>query len=187
MKATTITAEQAIEADERRARRDSHVAQGGSKKRPLKSFMTTAEKKEARQDHAARIHAAVEALEDASGVAAWLEALDLNPQLSAMNAALVALQTPGEIVGSVASWKRGGYSIRKGEHAAGRLTAPGFWPLAYFTAEQARAGDLSMFDPPVPPTATVEAIRAELAALLSEGERARIVLDTVAKRYREGD
>lgn len=178
----TITA--ALEADERRARRDSYREHGGSHKRPLRSFMTAAEKRSLRDDHAARIHLAVEALADAAGFEAWLHALDLNPELSAMNAALVALQTPGEVVASNAGWKRQGYRVRKGEVGAGRITAPGFWPLPYFTAEQANAGDLLLFDPPAPDPAMVERLREALAARLTT-EKARPALDAVAKLYRD--
>lgn len=177
-------AEQALQDDERRAARESYQRTGGSKRRPLKSFLTAKEKRELRDDHAARIHAAVAELAEPGGFDAWLEALELNPHLSPMNAALVALQTPGEIVGTSASWRRQGYKVRKGERAAGRITAPGFWPLAYFTAPQAAAGDLEGFEPTLPPCERVEAFRSELSALLAAGEKPRLALETVAKAVR---
>ena len=179
------TATAILEADERRHARDSHRAGGGSQRRRLRSFMTAAEKRENRDEHAARIRLAVSELEDALGFTAWLEALELNPELSAMNAALVALQTPGEIVASNAGWKRNGYRIRKGERAAGRITAPGFWPLPYFTAEQAGAEELLLFAPQAPASQTVEALGADLGQRLKV-EKPRPALDAVAKRYREG-
>lgn len=167
------------EAQERREARDSYRATGGSKRRPLKSFLTEREKQEAREAHAARIAAAVAELEAAAGFEAWAEAMVLNPHLTPMNAALVALQTPGEIVGTAASWRRQGYRVRKGERAAGRITGRGFWPLAYFTAEQASAGDLLDFEPPLP---EVTGAREELVARLKAGEKSRAALEAVAVR-----
>lgn len=174
-----------LEEAERRERRDSWRNTGGSKRRPLKSFMTKGEKRAARDQHAERIRLAVEELAEPAGFEAWLEALDLNPHLSAMNAALVALQTPGEVVATSAGWRRQGAQVRKGERAAGRITAPGFWPLAYFTAEQAGCLDLLDFEPPAPPLEVVAALREDLAERLRD-EKQRPALDAVAKRYREG-
>lgn len=179
-------AEKALQDDERRHARDSYRENGGSKRRPLKSFMTAAEKRAARDEHAARIHTAVAELADPGGFEAWLEALELNPHLSPMNAALVALQTPGEIVGTSASWRRQGYRVRKGERLAGRITAPGFWPLPYFTAPQASAGDLEGFEPTLPAPERVQALRDTLSALLAAGEKPRIALETVAGQVRGG-
>lgn len=179
-----VAAEKALEDDERRHARDSYRECGGSKRRPLKSFMTAKEKREARDAHAARIHAAVAELVEPRGFEAWLEALELNPHLSPMNAALVALQTPGEIVGTSAYWRRNGYKVRKGERSAGRVTAPGFWPLAYFTAEQAAATDLLEFCPPTVDAGDAERLRERLQLLLAAGERARIALEVVAGERR---
>lgn len=174
-----------IEADERRHARDSYREGGGSARRPLKSFMTAAEKRQARDDHAARIHLAVDELTEPAGFERWTESLTLNPHLSAMNAALVALQTPGGIGGSSAYWHKQGYSIGKGERSAGRITAPGFWPLPYFTAEQARAGDLLEFEPPTMPSWILDAAYSTLRdELAQDGAKARPVLDEVAKGLR---
>lgn len=170
----------AIEQDERRLRRDSYREAGGSKRRPLKSFMTAREKREARDHHAALIHAAVDELREPVGFERWIEARALNPQLTPMNAALVALQSPGEIVGTLAQWKGQGYRVRKGERAAGRITARGFWPLAYFTAEQVNAGDLEGFEPELPDAAEVERQHAELIHRLDSGERPRLALEAIA-------
>lgn len=159
----------AIEADERRAAHDSYRATGESKRRPLGSFMTKAEKREAREAHAARIRAAVDELREAAGFAAWVEALALNPQLTPLNAALVALQSPGEIVATAAQWRRQGYRVTKGARAAGRITGRNFWPTAYFTAEQADAGDLEGFEPDLPPLEHVEAARRVLCQVLDAG------------------
>jgi hypothetical protein len=173
-----------LEADERRAARDSYVRTGGSQRRPLKSFMTAAEKKDARQEHAARIHAAVAELAEPGGFTAWLEALDLNPHLSPMNCALVAYQSPGEIVNSSAGWKRQGYRVRKGERCAGRITAPGFWPLAYFVASQALASDLEGFFPTIPPIERRESLRSALMDALAEGTKPRLALEAIAAEVR---
>lgn len=171
----------AIEADERRVRRDSYRDAGGSKRRPLKSFMTAQEKREARDAHAALIHLAVAELRDPAGFERWIETLELNPQLTAMNGALVALQTPGEIVGTAAQWSKQGYRIRRGERAAGRLTARGFWPLAYFTAEQASAGDLADYEPSMPGPRELAALRRDLLERLDRGDGERVSLEAIAE------
>lgn len=181
MSADTAAITLAIESDERRARRDSYRNAGGSKRRPLKSFMTAKEKREARDAHAALLKLAVDELREPTGFERWLETLELNPSLTPMNAALVALQTPGEIVGTLAQWRRQGYNVRKGEHAAGRITARGFWPLAYFTAEQVNAGDLIGFEPELPDAAEADGLRCELIGRLDAGERSRLALEAVAE------
>lgn len=172
----------AIEADERRVARDSYVDAGGSRRRPLRSFMTAREKREARDAHAALIHLAVAELRDPVGFERWVETLELNPQLTPMNGALVALQTPGEIVGTAAQWSKQGYRITKGERAAGRLTARGFWPLAYFTADQANAGDLADFDPSMPGPRELAELHGELVARLDRGGAERVSLEAVAEK-----
>jgi hypothetical protein len=178
-----VTTAKIIEADERRHARDSYRDHGGSARRPLKSFLTAAEKRQARDDHAARIHLAVDELADPCGFERWAESLTLNPHLSAMNAALVALQTPGEIAGSSAYWHKAGYKVGKGERAAGRITAPGFWPLPYFTAAQASATDLAEFDPPEIPSWILDAAYSTLRERLA-AEKARPALDAVAGTLR---
>jgi hypothetical protein len=103
-----------IATEERRAAQLSYRAAGGSDRRPLKSFLTADEKREARLEHAARLAEAVEhTAADLDGLADWLEALELCPHLSPLNCALVALQCPGEIVDTFAGWKRQGYPSRK--------------------------------------------------------------------------
>lgn len=177
-------AEKAIDDDERRALRDTWRASGGSTRRALGSFQTKADKRARRDAHAATLRLAVENLQEASGFERWAEALGLNPHLSAMNAALVALQTPGEVVDTSAGWHRRGYTVHKGERAAGRITAPGFWPLAYFTAAQARVLALVDVDAPLPPAEVAEGLRAALTASLSDGAKPRPVLDALAERIR---
>ncbi len=169
-----------IEADERRAARDSYRAAGGSKRRPLKSFLTQREKRELREEHAALIRTAVDELREPVGFERWIEALELNPHLTPLNAALVAMQTPGEIVSTCAQWRRQGYRVRKGETAAGRITGKGFWPLTYFTGEQARAGDLDGFEVELPGEELLALLRAELIARLDRGEKGRDALVEVA-------
>lgn len=173
--------EQIMEDDERREARDSYRAAGGSKRRPLKSFMTKAEKRKAREEHAERIHEAIAELREPLGFERWIEALEFNPQLTPLNAALVAMQTPGLIVATAAQWNRQGYKVRKGEAAAGRITGKGFWPCAYFTAEQANAGDLEDFDAELPEPGIIEALRVEFVARLERGEKARDVLPAIAE------
>lgn len=170
----------AIQADERRARRDAYREAGGSKRRPLKSFTTADERRELRLAHAARIRAAVEELREPAGFAAWVEAVALNPQLTPLNAALVALQSPGEIVGTAAQWKRQGGRISKGTRAAGRITGRNFWPTAYFTAAQAGAADLDDFEPDLPPAEHVEAARRVLLQLLDAGVKGAEAVAAIA-------
>jgi hypothetical protein len=177
------TVEQIIEADERRHARDSYRAAGGSQRRPLKSFRTQREKREARLEHAELIRLAVAELREPDGFARWVEALELNPHLTPLNAALVALQTPGLIVSTSSQWARQGYKVGKGETAAGRITGKGFWPLAYFTADQASAGDLDGFEVELPDDERLEALRAELVSRLDRGEKgAEAVAEVAALR-----
>lgn len=181
---STETIHAAIEADERRAARDAYRAAGGSKRRPLKSFRTDAEKRHEREAHAARLRLACDELTTPDGFAAWLEAMALNPDLTPLNAALVALQSPGEIVGTAAAWKRQGYRVRKGERAAGRITGRGFWPLAYFTAEQAGATDLLDYAPPLPDESTVSAGLNRLAQRLADGDKPTDAVRAIADDVR---
>lgn len=181
-----IDAQAAIEADERRLRRDQYREAGGSKRRPLKSFYTATEKRELRDQHNGVLKTAIAELRDPAGFAAWCETLDLNPQLTACNAALVALQTPGEIVGTSRTWAKQGAKVSKGDQAAGRITAPGFWPLAYFTADQVGAELAEIEAPELPPESVLSRLRERLEAGLAEGGKARLVLDAVAEEYRSG-
>jgi len=178
------TVEALIEADERRAARDSYRAAGGSKRRALKSFRTQGEKREARLEHAALIREAIDELRGPDGFARWIETLELNPQLTPLNAALVAMQSPGRIISTCAQWRRQGYRVRKGEAAAGRITGKGFWPLAYFTAEQASAGDLDGFEVELPGDEKLELLRAELVGRLDRGQKgAEAVAEVAALRW----
>lgn len=178
-------AEAAIEEDERRAARDSWRAAGGSSRRPLKSFRTDAEKREMREAHAELLREAIDAAcADADGLGRFVEACLLNPHLTALNAALAAYQTPGRIVDTAQGWSRQGYRIRKGETAAGRLTGRGFWPRAYFTAEQANAGDLAGCEVPEPPESTLAALSAALRANLDKGTKAKEALAELAEAVR---
>jgi hypothetical protein len=189
MSAATVEAkvEQLLEADERRAARDSYRAAGGSKRRPLKSFRTQREKRELREEHAALIREAVDALREPAEFERWIEALELNPHLTPLNAALVAMQTPGEIVSTCAQWRRQGYRVRKGETAAGRITGKGFWPLTYFTAEQANAGDLDGFEVELPDDGLLTLLRAELVARLDRGDKGAVAVAEVAALRTAGE
>lgn len=180
------TIAKAIQEDERRARRDSYRRAGGSQRRALRTFYTSADKKDRREAHRDLLNLAIEELRDPAGFEAWCETLDLNPQLTACNAALVALQTPGEVVGITRSWAKLGARIAQGETAAGRLTAPGFWPLAYFTAAQAGCPELSDVAIPPAPAGVHDRLRASLVHELDARPRKewRLALDAVAAEYR---
>lgn len=170
----------AIRADERRAARDSYRAAGGSARRPLKSFTTTDERQEARLEHAANLRAACEALSSPEGFRDWVGALMLNPAVSPLNAALIASQAPGRVVTTTARWKAQGYSVRKGESAYVRITAPGFKPRAAFDAEQVGATDILAAleaDPPrLPSEDQLETLRDELSARLAADDKATRVI-----------
>lgn len=137
-----MTTAERIETEERRAARASYQRAGGSKRRPLHSFATADEKKARRLEHADRLSQAVAALETAEGFAEWARTCELCPDVSPLNAALIADQLPGEVAGTAAFWQRNGYRIPKGEHAAGWITGPMFWPKAVFTARQVGAREL---------------------------------------------
>lgn len=150
------TLDERLAEHERRDARDAWRAAGGSQRRPMRSFMTDAEKRERRQEHAERIRAALSAVETTDGFAAWLEARELNPRLTPLSWALVALQCPGEIIDTAKGWNRQGCRVRKGEAAACFITAPGFWPRAAFSAAQTDAPpELLDFEPPQLPAVEV--------------------------------
>lgn len=166
------SAAEARERDERRALRDSYRAAGGSQKRPLHSFRTKAEKREAREEHAERLRAMVAWIEEDPEMAAplILKAIRLHPDATPTNAALIAYQMPGEIAGTFQGWKRCGGTIPKGETAAGYITkGPGFYPWPVFTAEQVNA-------PPL-----IEAQNAEPLLSLVEGEAEAIRAAVIAE------
>jgi hypothetical protein len=176
-----MDAEARVYLEEKRAARDSWRRNGGSARRPLKSFATADEKRARRLEHAERIREAVARLQSPDGFADWLQSLELNPDVSALNAALIALQCPGEIAGTAAFWKRNGYMIRKGARAAGYITGPNFYPRAIFSAEDAGADDLAGMIPEgvtdVDETA-LEMLRSRLA----EGMKGRDVCELIAGR-----
>lgn len=172
---------QALAEVERREAREAWRRAGGSARRPLKTFATAEEKRARRLEHAERIREAVAGLQSPAGFAAWVESLELNPDISALNAALIAHQLPGEIAGTAAFWKKNGYSIRKGETASGYITGPNFYPRAVFTADQADAGDLAAMVESESrvsraPEREIEILRSRLA----EGMKGRDVCEMVA-------
>lgn len=159
------TAAQLIEEEERHALRDSYRAAGGSAKRPLHSFRTKAEKRAARLEHSARLREMVEWIEEDPERAAplILKAIRLHPDATPTNAALIAWQVPGEVVGTFAEWKRWGAAIPKGAGAAGYITkGPGFYPWPVFTAAQVKA------------TPMIEAGEEEPLLSLVEGEAEKV-------------
>lgn len=175
-------AAKAIDDAERRELRDSYRRATGDKRRPLRSFQTKADKRARRDAHAGTLRAAMAQLADPVGFERWLEALALNPHLSASNCALVALQTPGEVVYTSAGWHREGYTLRAGLREAGRITAPGFWPLAYFTAAQVGVKHLAEAEAALPSRERSEGLRAALAAALEDPSvKPREALDRLAR------
>lgn len=163
------SAAEAIERDERRALRDSYRAAGGSEKRPLHSFRTKAEKRQAREEHAERLRAMVGWIEDDPEKAAplILKAIRLHPDATPTNAALIAWQIPGRVALTFREWG----SIKKGATAAGYITkGPGFYPWPVFTAEDADT-----------PEWAIEAENAEPLLSLVEGEAEAIRAAVVAE------
>lgn len=168
-------AAEAIERDERRALRDSYRAAGGSKTRPLHSFRTKAEKRAAREEHAERLRAMVEWIEEEPerAVPLILKAIRLHPDATPCNAALIAYQVPGEVAGTFQEWKKWGGAIPKGEVARAWITkGPGFYPFPVFTAEQVNA------------PAMVKAGEVEPLLSLVEGER-EAILEIVEREERK--
>lgn len=133
---------------ERREARERWLAAGGYQRRPLKSFMTDADKRERREEHAAMVRAVREWLATEEGIREWLISRELNPDMSALNQALVAYQAPRTIAATNAGWKRSGAKVRKGEHGALWITAPGFWPKPAFLAVQTDAPE-ELTDPEI--------------------------------------
>jgi hypothetical protein len=177
-----MTPAERVAQEERRHARDSWRRTGGSARRPLHSFATADEKRARRLEHVDRINAAVSALRTDTGWADWVASLELNPDVSALNAALLAEQVPGEIAGTAAFWKRNGYMIRKGERAAAFITGPMFYPRGAWLADQVGATDLAGMSPAGIP-ADVEAKGRELLELqLREGAKSRIACELAAVR-----
>lgn len=101
-----------------------------------------AEKRAIRKAHADANRAALERLTTLEGMEAFLIARELNPQLSNLAAARVAMDAPGKVVNTFRGWKSAGYRIRKGEQAISAGTRPpSFWPDPLFALEQTDAPD----------------------------------------------
>lgn len=183
------TAAELIAADERRAAQQAYRAAGGSKRRPLRSFTTTDERRAARDEHAARLHEAVEHVQTAEGFRHWVAGLILNPGLSPLNVALASTAAPGAVVNTSARWKAAGYKVAKGESAHIRVTAPGFKPRACFAAEQVGATDIlaALEDEPprVPDDRTLDLLRDALRARLTAGDKPSRVVGAYGAELRE--
>lgn len=147
--------------------------------------MTEREKREARDRHAELIHRAVDELHGLDGFRRWVEAAALNPQLTPLNAALVALQSPGEVVATLPQWAKQGARVPKGTHGTGKLTGRGFWPLTYFTAAQAGALELEDFDPELPGDDVLEPLRRRLVIALNSGQKARLALEEISEQLQD--
>lgn len=126
MSAATLTRQ------ERKRRKAARARERECEKRNL----TPDEKRARRQEHARLITCALAELGTVEGMEAFLRSRQLNQHLTPLAAALVAYQLPGRIAAPVRWWGKAGHKVRKGEVARGYVTAPGFWPLAVFTAEQ---------------------------------------------------
>jgi len=159
-----------LEKHERREARDSWRASGGSQRRPLHSFRTEAEKRQAREHHAAELASALAQLQDLRGFEVFCESALLNPHLTAGNAALAAFRCPGEVVGSRAWWVKQGGQVRKGETAALRLTGRNFWPTAAWCADQVGAEFEGLEVEPLDPR-QLEAMHRGFVDAVSGGER----------------
>lgn len=177
-----MTPQERVALEERRECRESWRRSGGSHRRPLKSFATADEKRANRDEHAERIHAAVSWLHTEHGFAAWVESLELNPDVSALNAALIAHQLPHQLAGTAAFWQRNGYRIRRGEGAAGWITGPLFYPRAVFTADQADADDLAQCEPEGVAEEHVTAAVAMFRQLIAEHAKGREACEAAARR-----
>jgi len=126
MSAATLTRQ------ERKRRKVARARERECERRHL----TTDEKRARRQEHAKLITCALAELGTVEGMEAFLRSRQINPHLTPLAAALVAYQMPGAMAAPVRWWGKAGHKVRKGEIARGYVTAPGFWPLAVFTAEQ---------------------------------------------------
>lgn len=172
---------EAIAADERRAARDRYRAGGGSRRRPLKSFSTTDERRARRLEHAAELAGAVDTAESVEGFRDWLGSLMLNPDLSALNCAIISARLGPVLAATPAKWhQRGGYAVAKGSSAAAYVTAPGFKRRPVFTADQVGASDLVAqieADPPrLPDAITLDVLRGALRDRLRAGAKRSKVL-----------
>jgi hypothetical protein len=136
--------------------------------------------------HAAYLHASIEAIGTAEGMARFLEARELNPHLTPLACASVAMDAPGRVVGTAHWWTENGYRIRKGEQARVFGTkAPSFNPLPMFTDEQL-AGELEwdvdaqlLELEPIPPS-LIDAAREALAAAVADGKSPAQAVKVVA-------
>ena len=125
-----------LEQSLRRDMRDAWRADHPGSRRAVKTFLTPADKRRRREEHAARLNSAREELETCEGMREWIRSRVLNPHLSPLNAALAAMQCPGAVIGTAAYWHREGSKVNAGEEASAYITAPGFWPKPAFTAAQ---------------------------------------------------
>lgn len=174
---------------ERRLKRESYRASGGSARRPIKSFRTDAENAAIRAEHVETTREAIEAVATVQGARAFLVSRALNPHLSAGNAAIAAHRAPDGIVGTVAHWRKMGYKVRKGESGEGlRLTGPPsrkFFPMAAFAHTQVDYPEHhydAMLEDAQPERVTCELVAwAMVQALRSRKPSARLVTE-VAKR-----
>jgi len=133
---------------------------------------TRAEKEAKRAEHRERLDRALAEVAELQGFARFLEARELNPRLTPGNAALVASQAPGEVVGTFAFWRGEGAPVAKGQSAGVFLTGRAFWPRAVWTAgevgyplERLIGSDVA----PMPSRAEVERLHADFLAAVAGG------------------
>jgi hypothetical protein len=147
-----------------------------------KRHLTPEQKRQRRQEHADRIARALAYVETEQGFREWLQARELNPQLTPLSAALAALQAPGQIIGTFAQWKAAGAKVRKGQEAAVYLTRPPFWPLAAWTAEQTDAPPELVEAPPPALPENVEDLAEQLRAAFARDGRKTATLNAFTEQ-----
>lgn len=132
-----------------------------------------AEKAARRAEHADRLADAIAELESLDGFARWIESRTLNPQLSAGNVALAAVQLPGQVVGDYRHWRAEGSPVRKGQRASAWITGRSFWPRAvwgHVEVGHPLARVIGADEAPMPARAEVEQAHAAYLARVREGQ-----------------
>ena len=158
-------------------------ARNDSARRATKGQHTDEEKAAIRRQHRDRIAAALEALETPDGMRAFLEARELNPQLTPLAAATAALEAPGKVVMTLRQWNKTGARVRKGARAVAYATkAPAFWPDPLFEAadtdypeEYVEAQELELEAAPVPPEIAAAAARELEERFELEGRKTKVL------------
>lgn len=142
---------------------DPAPASSREAKRLREHGYTLEQKQDARDEHRALLETALERLTTPAGMSAWLLAREIHgAELTPANAALAALQAPGQLVGTARYWKRQGVRIGKGQRHTLRLTGKTFWPVAAWTLDS--FGGDGMPPLPIPDRAECERLAASWAS-----------------------